>query len=164
MRGQCLSVSIYESAQFVGNVCERNIWPNKPDCDAPGFEHCVPCPCAQNGSQPLFNLTSSLCHLTANTDEVGILRVHPGGCLRIVSIKAVCHLRDHSFNRRFVLKATCAMHAHILRAANTEAERRNCNKGCCPHRYMSHISPWLNREAPPKRRSLVELPFWPPRA
>lgn len=141
MGGQCLSISIYEAAQFVGNVRQRNVWPNKSDCHAPGFERCVPCPCAQNGSHPLSNFTPSLCHLTADTDEVGILRVHLGGCLRIVAVKTVCHLRDHSFNRRFVLKATCAVHARILRAANTETDRRNCNKGCCPHLYVSHIFP-----------------------
>lgn len=34
MRGQCLSISIYEAAQFVGNVRQRNVWPNKSDCHA----------------------------------------------------------------------------------------------------------------------------------
>jgi hypothetical protein len=81
-------------------------------------------------ASPFSNLFPSLCNLAADTDEVGIGGVHPGGRLGIMTVEALSHLGNYTLYRRFVLKVTCARHACIQRAADTETDRRTCYQGC----------------------------------
>jgi hypothetical protein len=41
--------------------------------------------------------------LAADADEVGIVGVHPGACLRIMTVEALSHLRNHTSYRCFAL-------------------------------------------------------------